>query len=166
MLTTFLLAAGVALFGAVQNANRIVETNPESPTSSTELLFRTALTEVLEERFELAEHYEKLNRHGGPALLLRDSPLISARILPTQSTLGVALLSREELEALAESGKRDNYLSMRLISYSDETAVVSIYLGPLLRKNHFALCCWTLDIRYDHSENGWRFVRIVQRAVH
>lgn len=159
MFTSFLLAAGLVLIGAAQNAKPVDATDPEPPASSVEELLRTALTEVLEKPFPERHEME------GPVLLLRDSPLISPRILPPKA-VGVALLSREELTELAESGKRGYYLSMRLVSYSDETAVVSIYLGPLPRKNHLALCCWTQDLRYDHLENRWKFVRVVGSMIH
>lgn len=165
MLTPLLFAAGLALFGAAQDANSVVATEPEIPSSSREELLRTALTDLLEERKELDFNVAERYKPEGTVFLLRDH-LISPRVLPADSKLAVALRSREELEALAESGKRGYFLSMRLMSYSDETAVVSISLSPLVRKNEGALCCWTLDFRYDYREKGWKFVRTVGNMIH
>jgi hypothetical protein len=137
-------------------------TKPAEPRSPTDLLLRMALAEVLK------EPRESVLPRRGPVLLLRDGPHVSPHILPADTAQGIALVSADQLEALAAQPGTDHYyyLSLRVLSMDAQQAVVNVQLFPAIAKGSIAMCCWTIDRRYLRTAAGWTFDRLVGGGVY
>lgn len=136
-------------------------TNPEPPRNPTDLLLRTSLAEVLKEPREF------IVPRRGPVLLLRSGPHVTPYILPADTARGIAILSADQLRALATSaGDEYFYLQVRVLSIDAQHAVVNVQLFPALAEGSIAMCCWTIDRRYRRTADGWIFDRLVGGGVY
>jgi hypothetical protein len=137
-------------------------TEPAAPRNPTDLLLRTSLAEVLKEPREFIRP-----RHG-PVLILRDGPHVTPHILPADTPRGIALVSAEQLTALAASGATGGYfyLTLKVLSMDARQAVVNVQLLPAVAGGAVALCCWTIDRRYRRTADGWIFDRLVGAGVY
>jgi hypothetical protein len=137
-------------------------TQPAEPRNPTDLLLRIALAEVLKEPREF------VLPPRGPALLLRNGPHVSPHILPADTPRGIALMSAEQIEALAAQAGTDRtfYVRVRVLSMDAQEAVVNVQLFPALTKGSIAMCCWTVDRRYLRTAAGWTFDRLVGSGVY
>jgi len=135
---------------------------PAEPRSPTDFLLRMALAEVLK------EPWESVLPRRGPVLLLRDGPHVSPHILPADTPQGIALVSADQLQALAAQPGTDHYyyLTVRVLSMDVQQAVVNVQLFPAIAKGSIAMCCWTIDRRYLRTAAGWTFDRLVGGGVY
>jgi hypothetical protein len=136
-------------------------TRPEPPRTATDALLRVALTEVLK------EPHEGLPPRRGPVLLRTDGPHVSARILPRDTAPGIALVSAEQLRALATAAGpgRFYYLTMQVTSMDASEAIVYVRLLPAVAEGQTAFCCWSTYRRYVRTTTGWTFDRVVGGGV-
>ena len=107
-------------------------TKPVEPRNPTDLLLRTALAEVLKEPWEFI-----LPRRGPVLLLPGRLPHVSPRVLPANTAQGIALVSADQLEALAAQAGTDHYyyLKVRVLSMdAQQAAVVNVQLFPAIAR--------------------------------
>jgi hypothetical protein len=160
MLQTLVLVTVLAA-SVAQSGPRLEPTVPAPPTNATEQLLRTALAHIL------SKPREGLSPDTTPVLIVRNSPLISGRILPERPRATFVLMSREELQALGDrqDAVRRYSMAVRILSQSDESAVVEVFVGPVVGKGQVALCCWTERSRYQRTSTGWTFDLVVSAGV-
>ena len=145
-----------------QGASVPEPTKPAAPRNPTDLLLRTSLAEVLKEPREF------IAPRRGPVLLLRDGPHVTPHILPPDTARGIALVSADELKALAASAGSDSYfyLRVRVLAMDAQQGVVKVQLFPAVAEGSIAMCCWTIDRRYRRTPDGWVFDRLVGGGVY
>jgi hypothetical protein len=131
-------------------------TEPKPSLSSTDVLLRTVLSDLLR------EGHRELAPDRGAVIIQKGASSITPRILPSEWKGGFALLTREEISAIEQPGRY--YLSLGVKAPPAATADVTISAVPMGAGIH--LCCWTVVKRYERTKEGWRFVRVVGAEIH
>ena len=131
-------------------------TEPKPSVSSTDVLLRTVLSDLLR------ESYRELAPDKGAVIIETGAPYITPGILPPEWKSGFSLLTREQISALDQPDRY--YLSLNVKSPPAATADVTISAFPVSAGLH--LCCWTVVKRYERTNEDWRFVRVVSGEIY